>query len=100
MSGPRILFAQGALLAEVSLEGDLPGSGLPRLGEIHLRERWARRYVDQPWRLNEYAYDLIVEADALVMDMQVPEGMLRFEQRHRVATAAPTRVPGGPCGFA
>jgi len=47
------------------MSGDLPGSGLPRSSELQFRERWTRTYPDQPWRLTEYAYELLdYERDA------------------------------------
>ena len=59
VAGPHITYLIDRTGAEVSISGDLPGSGLPRSGELQFRERWHRRYSDQPWRLTEYAYELI-----------------------------------------
>ncbi len=59
MVQPRIRYASGQLEADVSIRGDLPGSGIPRSSELHLREHWVRPFRDQPWRLVRYAYELL-----------------------------------------
>lgn len=56
---PRIRYGSGHLEAAVSILGELPGSGIPRNSEVQLREHWVRPFRDQPWRLAQYAYDLI-----------------------------------------
>ena len=57
--GPRITYVTGQLVADVSITAELPGSGFPRNSEMRLSERWSRPYLDQPWRLAEYAYELL-----------------------------------------
>jgi hypothetical protein len=57
--GPRIDYARGQLIADVSLEADLPGAGIPKSSELRFRERWTRPYQDQSWRLHEYFYELV-----------------------------------------
>lgn len=59
IAAPRIEYGDGARSAQLYMDGDLPGSSIPPTSTIHLVERWSRSYVDQPWRLDEYAYDLI-----------------------------------------
>jgi len=56
---PRIEYTRGALSAQLFVDGELPGSGIPRTSMIHVVERWSRSYLDRPWRLDEYAYELL-----------------------------------------
>ena len=55
----RILHASGELEADISIRGDLPGGGVPRTSRVDLREQWMRPFRDQPWRLVQYAYELL-----------------------------------------
>jgi hypothetical protein len=59
VKGPRISYLTDRRLADISISGDLPGSGMPRRSELQFSERWIRTYADQPWRLAEYAYELL-----------------------------------------
>ena len=59
VAGPTIGYVAGGLAAGVSIAAALPGSGIPQNSEIRFVERWERPYLDQPWRLTEYAYDLL-----------------------------------------
>lgn len=59
LAQPRIRYASGELEADVSIRGELPGTGMPRSSQVDLRERWVRPFRDRPWRLAEYAYELL-----------------------------------------
>lgn len=56
---PRIRYARDDLEAHVSIRGDLPGSGIPKSSQVDITERWMRPFRDRPWRLVEYAYELL-----------------------------------------
>jgi hypothetical protein len=59
LAQPRIRYTRDDLEADVSIRGDLPGSGIPKSSQVDLTERWVRPFRDQPWRLVEYAYELL-----------------------------------------
>lgn len=57
--GLRISYLTARRAASVSIAADLPGSGTPRSSELRFTERWTRAYLDQPWQLSQYAYELL-----------------------------------------
>jgi hypothetical protein len=59
LAQPRIRNTRDHLEADVCIRGDLPGSGIPTSSQVDLTERWVRPFRDQPWRLIEYAYELL-----------------------------------------
>lgn len=59
VEGPAIRYTPDGLLADLTIAATLPGSGLPKSSDLEIRERWSRPFRDQPWRLLEYAYELI-----------------------------------------
>lgn len=59
LAQPRIRYTRDDLQADLSIRGDLPGSGMPKSTQVDLMERWVRRFRDRPWRLLEYAYELL-----------------------------------------
>ena len=55
----RILYPADDIEADVSIRGDLPGGGATSISQVQIREQWRRPFRDQPWRLVEYAYELL-----------------------------------------
>ena len=80
--------------SEITIEGDLPGSGIPKTSQIELRERWMRAYRDQPWRLTEYSYELLDQERGVRLALHLHDTPV-FIDRYRVVVHEHCESPIG-----